>query len=260
MAAKKKTGKAVVKWDEEFADYAKDATQGVRVSEGRKWLRFSGGQMTYDGNPVPDDEVRCVIIGWSYHNTFYDPNERFDPDNPQSPLCYSFGRNEDEQEVHEDSPEPQHDACAGCPMNEWESGVGKAKACKNTVRLALIAEDDLENLDEAEIAWASIPPTSLRNWNKYFVNDVGKKAGRPPWAVVTLLSRIPDSGSQFKITFDLEELIEDSDLFGPLKELHEDVMEDIEFPYVVYEAEERPKKSGRGKSKTKASQKKFAKK
>lgn len=260
MAAKKKTGKAVVKWDEEFAEYAKETTKGAKLTGGSKFIRFSGGRMSFDGADIPDDEIRCVIMGWAYHNTYYDPSERYDPDNPQSPICYSFGDEEDEMEPHADSPEPQCDSCAECPFNEFESGVGKAKACKNTVRLALIAEDDLDDLENAEVVYASLPPTSIKNWIAYLTKDLRDKAQRPHWAVITLLTRHPDDKSQFRITFKNDELIEDSDLFGPLKELWEDTIEEIDFPYAVREPEEKPKPKKKTAVKKKpAAKKKFAK-
>lgn len=257
MAKKKDSKKnAVVKWEDEFADYAKESTKGAVLTGGSKFLRFSGGRMSFEGADIPDDEIRCVIVGWCHHNTFYDPDERFDPDNPQSPICYSFGTEEDEMEPHADSPEPQEDSCSGCPFNEWESGAGKAKACKNGIRLALIAEDDLDDIENAEVVYAAVPPTSIKNWIAYITKELRDKAQRPHWAVITLLSRVDDNKSQFRITFKNDDLIEDSDLFGPLKELWEGTMEDIDFPYAPPQ-EEAPK--NKGKSKAKPKKKKFTK-
>lgn len=252
--AKKKTGNALVKWDEEFANFAKETTKGAVVTGGSKFIRFSGGRMSFDGADIPDDEIRCVIVGWQHHNTYYDPKERFDPENPATPICYAFGDTEEEMEPHSAAPEPQNDSCATCPLNEWESGVGRAKACKNTVRLALIAEDDLEDIDNAEVVYASLPPTSIKNWLVYLTKELRDKAKRPHWAVVTLLSRVPDDRSQFRINFKNEELIEDSDLFGPLKQLWEETTQTIDFPYAAREVEAKPKKST-----AKSSKKKFAK-
>lgn len=255
MAKKKSTGKSVVAWDEEFANLAKEASKGAdSVGEG-KFIRFSGGRMTFDGADIPDNEIRCVIVGWCRNYTYYDPDVRFDPENPDTPICYAFGTEEDEMEPHPNSPEPQSDGCASCPLNEWESGVGRAKACKNSVRLALIAEDELEDIDSAEVVYASVPPTSMKNWMSYLSKELAGKFKRPHWAVVTLLKRVPDDTSQFRITFKVEELIEDGELFAPLKELWESTMEEIDFPYAA--RQEPPKKKSTAKKST--AKKKFAK-
>lgn len=253
----KKTGTALVKWEEEFANMAKETAKGVTESTG-KFISFAGGRMSFAGADIPDDEIRCVIVGWVNHNTYYDPDVRYDPKNPQTPICYSSGVEADEMEPHADSPQPQHSDCASCPFNEFGSAdSGRGKACKNTVRLALIAEDDLEDLDKAEVVYASIPPKSLKNWFKYITKDLRDKHQRPHWSVITLLSRVPDDESQFRVTFECVDLIEDSDLFSPLKELWQETMQGIDFPYVV---RDNPKPAPKAKAKAKQKPKKFARK
>lgn len=255
MAKKKETGKALVKWEEEFANYAKETTKGASVAGDGKFIRFSGGRMSFDGADIPDDEIRCVVIGWCRHNTYYDPDVRYDPDNPDTPICYSFGVEEEEMEPHEKSPEPQCSNCGECPFNEFESGVGRAKACKNSIRLALISEDDLDDIENAEVVYASLPPTSMKNWMAYITRELSK-VKRPHWAVVTLMKRIPDDKSQFRITFKTEELIEDTKLFTPLKDLWEGTMEGIDFPYA--ERQEPVRKKSSKASKKPAAKKKFS--
>lgn len=243
MAAKKKTGTALVKWDEEFAKYAKETKKGIKVSEG-KFISFSGGRMSFAGSDIPDDEIRCVIVGWTHHNAYYDPDVRYDPKNPQSPICYAFGDDPDLMEPHSEAPQKQCGSCAECPFNEFGSAAqGQAKACKNTFRLALIAESDLEDLENAEVVYASIPPKSLKNWANYLAKDLDKM-GRPHWSVITMMRRVPDSESQFRVTFKHEEHVEDADLFAPLKDLWEKTMDGIDFPYQVREA---PPPAARGK-------------
>lgn len=236
---KKTTGKELVAWDKEFADLAKETSKHAKVSDG-KFLSFGGGKMSFAGADIDGDEVRCVIVGWVYHNAYYDPDIRFDPKNPQAPICYAFDPSppeDGEMAPLDNVPEKQCDDCASCPFQQWESAKqGKGKACKNTIRLALIAEDDLEDIENAEVIYASIPPKSLKNFLKYCV-DLRDKAKRPLWSVITLLSRLPDDESQFRLTFKNDDLIEDADLFQPLKDLWESSMETINFPYVVRERE-----------------------
>lgn len=230
--AKKQTGKDLVKWDEELAKLAKQTKKGLKAAEG-KFISFSGGKMSFAGVNIPDDELECVIVGWVYHNAYYDPDVRYDPKNPQSPICYAFGDDEDTMEPSDSSPEKQCGSCAECPFNQFESAKsGRGKACKNTFRLALIAKDDLDDITNAEVVYASIPPKSLKNWAKYVAGDLDKLE-RPHWSVITKMTRVPDDESQFRVLFQCEEKIEDSKLFAPLKALWEKTMKGIDFPYTV---------------------------
>lgn len=233
--AKKETGKSLVNWDAEFAEYQKQSKAGITVGAQGKFLSFKNG-LAYNGVELEDDEVRCVIVGWTHHNQFYDPNTPYDADNPTTPICYSFGQDPAEMAPDSHSPDKQHADCASCPFNQFESArQGKGKACKNTFRLALIAESDLDSIGSPEVIYASIPPKSLKNFAKYIAQDLDKYS-RPHWAVVTLLKRVPDSKAQFVVTFECVEIIKDSKLFQPLKDLYAQTMEGIEFPYEVREA------------------------
>lgn len=230
MSKKKQTGTAIVKWDEEFAQYAKETADKVSVAQG-KFISFAGGRMSFAGEDIPDNELRCVVVGWNYHNAYYDPDVRFDPKDPQTPLCYAFGETEEEMEPHADAPEKQCESCADCPFNEFgSSSKGEGKACKNTFRIAVIAEDDLNNLEKADVVYISVPPKSLKNWSNYLGKDLVKLA-RPHWSVITLVKRVPDDESQFRILFSCEEIIEDSKLFAPLKKLWQEATDGIDFPY-----------------------------
>lgn len=241
MAKKKETGTALVKWEEEFANMAKETAKGVVVSEG-KFLSFRNGDLSFAGESIPDNELEVVVIGWVLHNTYYDPKVKFDPKNPEPPICYSFGRDTDEMEPHEDASDKQCDACATCPLNEFGSGVGNAKACKNGVRLALISSADLDNIPQAEVVYAAIPPTSIKNWNNYVGKTLLKKHKRPHWSVVTKLSVSKESESVFQVHFEIAEdgILTDAKLFPQLQTKYEEAMEGIEFPY--QERERQPAK------------------
>lgn len=249
MATKKTTGTEVTKWDEELANIAKANAAGTKVSRG-KFISFSGGMMSYGGVKVPNDELRCIIIGHINHNAYYEG--AYDADNKQPPSCYAFGQEPEDMAPHEAALDKQHDNCAECPMNQWKSDGKKGKACKNTVRLAVIPEDSLENVDDlkkAEVVYISVSVTSVKNWNAYLVNTLLNDLGRPAWAVVTKVKRVPDTKSQFKIEFSMEELIEDSSFFKPLNDLFAKTMEGISFPYESKDESEAPKKPPAGKQK-----------
>lgn len=244
MAPKKKPGKALVKWDEEFANLAKETAHGATAGEG-KFLSFRGGNLTFAGANIPDNELRCVIVGWMYHNAYYDPDVRYDPTNPQSPICYAFSTSPSDKEMEplDSVPDKQCNDCPSCPLNQYESSnTGKGRACKNTVRVALIAESELDDLANAEIVFASIPPTSLKNWNK-FVVDTRDKIKRPLWSLITKISCESDTTSQFKVLVSVADEIDSDYDFGALKEMWEETMEDkVDFAYPERAAPAKPVK------------------
>jgi len=239
MATKKPVSKALVKWDEEFANLAKASTKGMDLPTA-KWISIKSGVLSFGGAKVPGNELRTVILGWTYENQYYD--QAYSPDTPQSPGCYAFGSAPDEMSPHGNAPRPQSDSCSGCPMNEFGSAdQGKGKACKNVVRLALIAENDLEDISSAEIVYLKVPVMSVKNFVVYAKKTVAQTLSRPYWAVVTNISVTPDARSQFSVNFEVGDLVEDTNLFSPLKDLWEDTMEGIAFPYAILEKQEKPK-------------------
>lgn len=243
----KKPGKSMVVWDEELANLAKDATKGMDLPTA-KFISLKNGKLSFGGAAVPGNELRAVILGWIHENQFYD--EDYDPETPQSPGCYAFGTEQDEMEPHEKAPRKQADACNGCPNNEWGSAErGQGKACKNVVRLALIAESDMEDLSSAEIVYMKVPVMSVKNFVMYAKKTVAQALNRPYWAVVTNITVEPDNKSQFRVNFEVADKIEDSDLFGPLKDLWTKTMEGIDFPYQIQERKEKPKRGAKGKDK-----------
>lgn len=249
MAKAKKTGKALVVWEKEFAELAKAGTAGIKSTEGT-FISFRGGKMSVAGADVPDDELRGVIVGWAFHNTYYDPSEPYDPENPAVPGCYAYGEDEDEMVPHDAATDKQADACAGCPMNEFGSAMkgkkqGKGKACKNTIKLAIIAEQDIDNAAKAQVYFASIPPTSRKNILTYLTKSLRDGVKRPPWAVITKIARVPDDKDQFRVTFELGDLIEDTSAFPALKALADKVRGELPTEYKAREQEAPARKAAK---------------
>ncbi len=238
---KKTPGKSLVKWDEELATLAKETTTGLETPTG-KFISIRSGKMTFAGADVPGNELRAVLLGWTFENQYYEG--KFDPDARQTPACYAFGTDTTTMAPHPQAPDKQHGDCASCPMNQWGSSdtSDKGKACKNVVRLALIAESDLEGLAAADVVYLKVPVMSVKNFTMYAKKTVAEALGRPFWAVVTAISVVPDKKAQFKVNFEVADNIEDSDLFQPLKDLWTKVMEGIDFPYPQLEEEEKSAK------------------
>lgn len=249
---KKAPGKALVNWEEKFAGMAKESMKGIDLPTA-KWLSIKSGVLSYAGAEVPDNELRCIIVGWSFENQYYEG--RFDPNNPSSPVCYAFGTDIDDMAPHESSSEPQNDKCATCPLNEYKSDPsgGKGKACKNVVRLALLAESDLGDLEGAEVVYLKVPVTSVKNFKYYAAKQLKETLKRPLWSVVTLLAVEPDESNAVKVSFGFVEKLEENDNFSEdafekLSEMFDSNMESIGFSYPANnERTQRPAKAARSK-------------
>lgn len=197
------------------------------------WISFKGGQLTINEMRMKDDKAPVVVVYSIFENQWY--KNPYNPNNPESPLCYAFGETDDDLRPHPDSAEPQNVDCATCPKNEWKSdpGGGKGKACKNVRRLALMSAADIVDADKipkAEIVMAKLPVTSVRNWSTY-ANQIANVLKVPPIAVVTEMSVVPDAKTQFQVNFALLDKITDGATIGALLQRRKDIHPMVFAPY-----------------------------
>lgn len=248
----KEESTALVKWDEELADAAAEQTAVSTKGGGGNFISLKSGVMSYQGEDIPENTLRAVVLDFIYENQFYEG--RFDPDARSSPVCYAFSRDEDDMAPHDESAEPQSSACEGCEHNEFGSAdTGRGKACKNVVRLALIPEDaldDLEALDAEQVVYLKVSVTSKQNWDKYYKKYCHGAAGkRPTYFYVTEISVVPDAKSQFKVNFNAVDNLKDRETgsaeFKALKKKTSGMGDDIIFTYPKPEEIEQPKKKNK---------------
>lgn len=263
MAATKTTGKdkggkangskALVKWDEKFAGYAKEAKeQNKGISGGGIGVKFGRGSITVGGAAVPGGKLECIVLGSCALNKWYEDD--YDPDTPVPPNCYAFAilTDDDTMAPHKDCEQPQADTCAECEKNKFGTAKrGRGKACANTVRLGVLVANDCDDADSAaaaELATGGVSPTNLKSWKKY-VDYLADEHGRPPWAVVTEISSHDDPKNQIRLEFKFVELVEDDDVLEALEKRHLGIQDILQTPYQqATEQEEKPKKTGAGNS------------
>lgn len=190
-------------WEDELARYAQQSAKvGDAVVGAGAWLTFKSGVLAFKGLPIKGNAIECVVLDECLENLYY--TGRYNPDAPESPVCYALAREAAGMAPHATAPQPQHATCAGCPHNAFGTSLtGKGKACKNTVRLALIAWGDgsEKQLATCELAFAKLPVTSTRNWGKYTLS-LRETLGLPPLGVVTRLSVRSDSKTTLRVEFE----------------------------------------------------------
>ncbi len=255
--AKPAKGGALVKWDQELEKYAAKASASEKVGGGN-FVSLRAGQMKIGGNPVKDNRMEVVILGAIMENAWY--KGKFDAESVQSPHCFALSSDildgedhDDEMVPHANSADPQHEACFGCPKNEWESGNGKGKACGNKRRLAIISADKLsqDSIKDGDVIFLKVPVTSVRGYGSY-VKSLSNTQRRPPFGMITEISVVPDNKNQFRVAFSPVEPI-DNKLMGAIMEKRKAVVETISFPYQKASDDVKPA----GKGKTTAKKKKY---
>jgi hypothetical protein len=273
MAPAKKTT-ALANYDARLAALGKKSVETAKTMAGQtgKNIGTQGAKFHIDGNIVKEDYLDLVIVDFIIMNTLYTPGKKFDPKNPDSPICFAFGRaGEGEPEIrsHADSIFPQGGTqyqpkggktgceCEFCWANQWEStdGPGKGKACKNGFRLACISATDLKDaasIAKAEIRYLAVAPTSGKAWAAH-TDQVGEALDKHVMAVVTRVTIESAPSGGHLLYFETQEEV-NKELFGPLLDKYEKAVKEIEFPFVkITPAESKP--SGRGQQRQPAEKK-----
>lgn len=253
------TGKtAIARYDEELAAEAEAYAAQEASTGGGQFFSIRGGTLSLGGAPIPGNEMIVVVADSILVNAHYAGD--YDPDAPASPTCYAFGRDENTIAAHEDSEEPVHDGpCVDCPNNQWGSAEkGRGKACKNGRRLALISAGDLnsktgeftpfdaDELAKAAVAYLNLPPTSLNSFGAY-VKQLAGTLRRPPHAVYTRVSVVPDPKTQLKVIFECVEPVP-AELIPTVRARNKEVKSIIEFPFTKGADREQTKQAKAGRS------------
>ena len=221
----KKAGTAVTNWEEKLAAEAKEVAKQERPSS--SYISLRSGVLSYQGQPVPNNKLRVILLDFAFERNYY--TGRFDPNNVRSPVCFAIRPMDGDDVPHEDSVERQNDDCSTCQWNKWGTAMRdgqktKGKACQERRRFILIpahSEESLaaENILGAEVATLKTPVTSVRLWGQY-VNTVASLFQRPPYGVITELGTVPNTKSQFNLTFKVVDKLE-NDILGAIMQKRE---------------------------------------
>jgi hypothetical protein len=184
--------------------------------------------------------MAVVVLDSVTVKTFF--AKKFKPGSADAPVCYAFSRDEN-LKPHEAVKEPCSDSCLICPNNVFgtaDGGERAGKACADRRRLAVIPAGTMNNgvfqptmdpsaLKKAELAFFTVPPTSLKAWAGY-VKGVAASVQRPPFAVITSIKLTPDPKNQFRIDFTMLDCAS-KDAIPVLRERHHEAEAKIIFPF-----------------------------
>ncbi|MBI1316386.1 hypothetical protein GC167_05940 [bacterium] len=259
----------MVNYDARMAADAEALAKQDRGGDGT-FLSTRGGILALGEEQLPGNQVACVIVDSVLENSYY--SQAYDPNNKMPPTCYAYTRGEPEEmmphlETMAKDQEyfvPQNMAddgqggfiiggCKGCPMDEYGSAMrngqpGRGKACKNTVRLALLPaglyqqapnrrdwelglHDDPQHYLSSDVVFLSVPPTSLGAWKNY-KKMLRVQHARAPYGAVTRVFLQQDPVKQFTVNFELIELASPEMLQGIVPRVDELLVE----PFKGHEA------------------------
>ena len=117
---------------------------------------------TGESHPGP---LRAVILDFVWFLAHYP--DGWNPDDPAEPDCWAIGRDTPESGYlvpHHEVRTPYAESCAICPKNQWASGSGNAKACKNARRLVVVPPDATDTTTPATLY---VSPTALQRFDLY---------------------------------------------------------------------------------------------
>lgn len=184
----------IAKIDEKLSAESIKQQVSSGASAPRLTINANGRWQTPDGAEL-DTSIRVVVVDFVSKNMWY-PHP-YQKGNPLPPNCMAVGKVLAEMAPHEDSPEPQHETCRGCPMDEWgSSATGAGKACKNTRELAVLLADQAQDLEEAEMFIISIPPTSIKHFDG-FARQCERLLNGPPIKAVVNIEAVPVPGTRY---------------------------------------------------------------
>lgn len=261
MAVKKSQSTQMATWDEELAKQAAISAGMEESTASGQFFSTKSGVLSWNDSPIPGNQMAVIILDSILENVFYEGS--YNPDTPQGPICFAFGRDDKTLAPHANvftAGTNQSMACHGCPMNEFGTAdVGRGKACRNTRRLALIPAgsfdaqgkfnmvEDPSHYENTAVAFMKLPVTSVKGYAA-FVKQLAGGLKRPPHGIVTKVSVVPDVKSQFKVVFEAITKVP-NELMAVVMKRNLEAQSMIDFPYSVGEDEdEAPKPKAKSKS------------
>lgn len=142
----------------------------IKVSQDKKF--------TFPDGKVTNGPFEAVIVDFVSANYMYD--SAYSANQVESPKCFALGPSPATMTPSENSPQRQAESCAVCPNNQFGSGGGNSKACKNHRLVALLPVDADA---ETPIMVLRVSPGAIKHFDKYAT-------------AVTQMPSIDDNGDQ----------------------------------------------------------------
>ena len=126
-------------------------------------INLKNKRFTVPGESPTEGPLKCIVLDWRYQNNYFEGI--YNSNNPIPPSCSASSKNSQVMSPSADSAKPQSVDCSDCPQNAWGSDPGgKGKACKNSVRLAIVPVNPTADM----VPWViDVSPTGMTSFNNY---------------------------------------------------------------------------------------------
>ena len=139
-------------------------------------ITVSGQTFVLPGGETSAKPLSVIILGWRWINRYY--KNAYNANQIESPECYAIGTKPDDL-APMGGDDQQHTECKTCPMNQFGSN-GRGKACRNSVRIALVSGDL-----KSGVVFLDVPPTSIASFRD-LIYKFGAAGTHPLTAVTTI--------------------------------------------------------------------------
>lgn len=145
-------------------------------------VRTSNKNFVFPDEELVPKELEVVVLDWALQNSYF--AQAYVPGQKQRPDCIAVGQSAATITPSQNSPDIQNDGqpCATCWANQFGSGTGNAKACKNQIRIAFILPDEGP---EGDIYIVNVSPMGIKGFKEYIA-----KISARNYALTQLVTRL----------------------------------------------------------------------
>jgi hypothetical protein len=149
------------------------APTGMTISLKGKVFTLPNGQ----SNQGP---MQAIILDARNLRAYY--RGQYNPNVPETPICFALAKQLEDLAPSPNAKQPQAKTCAECKFDQWSSapGGGKGKACKNSIRLAIVPANFTTDSHPMIL---TVSPTGLKSYSM-LVTDL-KAKGLIPAQIIT---------------------------------------------------------------------------
>jgi hypothetical protein len=131
-------------------------------------ISLKARQFTFPDRTTSPGPINAVILDWRSINAYY-PGA-YNSQKIEAPVCFAVAKNIGDLRPSNNCADPQHTECEECAFNQWNSAPGGGRACKNTIRVAVVPPDAKDDT----VPWTiDIAPTSMTAFSNmvYAIKD-----------------------------------------------------------------------------------------
>ena len=158
-------------------------------------IRFRQGKFFFSDDPEDKgvEEFEGVVFFYGKQNTYW--AGAYDPGNVLPPECFSVDGKEGSKPRNSDG---EFGGCRSCKFNQFGSGMGKGKACRNQVKLYI------QRLGTTVPMTLFLAPTSIGNFmQNYLMNKVTQKGLSYSKVVTKISSFQKGTETYYRVNFDV---------------------------------------------------------